>query len=395
MRRIAGRLRVGVVVPGWSGPGADVAMPALQDLLWRVARDVEVRLVAVRHPRLRMPYRDAGGLAVVPLGFGTRAGLVGRAVVGTTGLRTLRHLHHDRPFDLLHGFWADEPGAIAVAAAGTLGLPVAVSLMGGELVALSAIGYGAALGRGGRWGASIALREADVVTVGSRWLERDLMSRRPDVAVRWMPLGVDLTRFAPGLSGAVRMDRSPVVLSVGSLTEVKDPVLLLRAFARVRTADARLVVAGDGPMRAGLERLATNLGILARVQFLGAIPRVALPDVYRGADVLAVTSLHEAQSMVAVEAAASGLPVVGTSVGVLPELAAAGGGLVMAGREPAAIAEGLDAALKAATHDRLGAGARAYAAASWDLDAAAGRLADTWHDLAKGMSSASSDARPG
>ena len=67
-------------------------------------------------------------------------------------------------------------------------------------------------------------------------------------------------------------------------------------------------------------QLAAQLGVGDRVSFLGQVPRNEMPARYRAARLLLVTSRHEGQSMVAVEAAASGIPVVGTRVGVLPDL---------------------------------------------------------------------------
>jgi glycosyltransferase involved in cell wall biosynthesis len=219
-----------------------------------------------------------------------------------------------------------------------------------------------------------------VVTTGSSWLYAAVATRAPDVPLLRLPLGVDVGRFVPAVQPRGDGRR---VLFVGSLGAVKDPVLLLRSFARVRTPDVELRIIGDGPLRPGLERLAAELGIEARTRFLGAVPRDQLPAEYAAADVLAITSRHEAQSMVAVEAAACGVAVVGTRVGVVPELAAAGGALVVPDRAPVTFAAALDAALDPATRARLGAAARACAAHTWDARQTASRLSCLWHDLAR------------
>ena len=118
---------------------------------------------------------------------------------------------------------------------------------------------------------------------------------------------------------------SPRLLHVGALTPVKDHALLLRALASVRRqgVPAMLELVGDGPLRPGLERLAHDLDLEPNVRFRGAVDHAALPDVYRAADACVVSSRHEAQCMAAIEAAACGVPVVGTRVGVLPELTTA------------------------------------------------------------------------
>ena len=128
--------------------------------------------------------------------------------------------------------------------------------------------------------------------------------------------GVDVTVFHPGPpSGA----QEKVVLFVGNLLPVKNPALLLRAFAKV-PAPARLVLAGKGPLRESLEALAATLGIADRVQFLGPLLAPQIAEWMRVADVLCMSSLNEGLPNVVIEAMASGLPVVATNVGGIHEL---------------------------------------------------------------------------
>jgi glycosyltransferase involved in cell wall biosynthesis len=366
---------VGVVVPGWSGPTGPAALPALEELLSLAARDHDVRVVAIRHPADRATYRDAAGIEVSALGMGRRGGPVGRAAAIAAGVATIRRLHADRPFDVLHAFWADEPGMIAVLAGRALGRRAIVSVMGGELVGLPDIGYGAQLGRGGRIATRVALGRADLLTAGSTTLYAALTETVPDRPLRLLPLGVDLARFRPA-SAAV--PGPPRLLFAGSLVPVKDPVLALRSFGRLGAAGSVLEIAGDGPLRQDLGRVAHALGIADRVGFLGSLDRASLAARMQAADVLVVTSSHEAQSMVAVEAAACGLPVAGVAVGVVPELARAGGAILATDRTPSAIAEAIASAL--AGRDGLGAAARRHAEHAWDLGRALDRVQRAWQE---------------
>jgi glycosyltransferase involved in cell wall biosynthesis len=106
------------------------------------------------------------------------------------------------------------------------------------------------------------------------------------------------------------------------LTAVKDQANLLRAFAIVRQTlgAATVELVGDGPLRPQLQQLATELGIGGSVHFHGSADHAALPPIYQAADAFVLSSRHEAQGMVALEAAACGAAVVGTRVGVVPEL---------------------------------------------------------------------------
>ncbi len=103
----------------------------------------------------------------------------------------------------------------------------------------------------------------------------------------------------------------PVVLGVGRLVPQKDFATLLRAFARVRAQrPARLLVIGEGPERAALEELASELGIASDVRFTGRVANA--PAYMAGASVFALSSAWEGFGRVLVEALAVGCPVVST-----------------------------------------------------------------------------------
>lgn len=109
-------------------------------------------------------------------------------------------------------------------------------------------------------------------------------------------------------------------LAVGRMTPQKDYASLLRAFALVVRdhEDARLWIAGDGPLRGRLDGLRTELGLQAHVEFLGF--RTDVPDLLRAADALVLSSRWEGSPNVVLEAMAVGLPVVATDVGGVDEL---------------------------------------------------------------------------
>ena len=106
----------------------------------------------------------------------------------------------------------------------------------------------------------------------------------------------------------------PTVLFVGSLTLRKGVSLLLEAFERVagEMPQARLVVAGAGPLRAALEGQASRGSCRGRVEFLGFVQPDRLPEVLARADVLVLPSLEDTFGVVVVEAWASGIAVVCT-----------------------------------------------------------------------------------
>ena len=109
-----------------------------------------------------------------------------------------------------------------------------------------------------------------------------------------------------------------------------------------------------------LRALAGDLGIAERVRFPGAVAQRDLPDYYRAADALVVTSRYESFGLAAVEALASGLPVVAAQVGGLPSIITHGeNGLLVRWRCPEAFAEQLDLLLEdTVLRERLSGAAR-------------------------------------
>lgn len=194
-----------------------------------------------------------------------------------------------------------------------------------------------------------------------------------------IPCGVDLRAFTPGTFAertAARQrlapDGRPLLLFVGRLDAIKDLDLLLASVARMRT-DAILYVVGgnpDGdPELDRLRALAGDLGLAGRVRFPGAVAQGELPDYYRAADALVVTSRYESFGLVAVEALASGAPVVAAQVGGLPSIIIHGeNGLLVRWRAPEAFAEQLDLLLEEhELHARLSAQARSSVESfSWE-----------------------------
>jgi len=131
----------------------------------------------------------------------------------------------------------------------------------------------------------------------------------------------------------------PVIGAIGRLFPHKGTDVLIEMMALVLSerADAELVVAGEGPERARLERLAAERDVADRIVFAGAVadPYDLLPAI----DVLALPSRTEGGGLAALEAMAHGVPVVATQVGGLPDHMESGdGGLLVAPNAPNEIA---------------------------------------------------------
>jgi glycosyltransferase involved in cell wall biosynthesis len=195
---------------------------------------------------------------------------------------------------------------------------------------------------------------ADHVVTGSEFAVRQL---RAELGVRTdhvsvVPYGVD-ARFAPGprrpeLLARYGLEGKTVVLFLGGLKARKNLFLLLDVWREVVTArpDARLVVAGGGALRAALAARAAAAGIAETVVFTGYVPEQEKPAHYNLADVFVFPSAMEGFGLAIGEAMSSGLPVVASSRGSIPELYTDGeGGFLCDPERPAEFAARLQTLL--------------------------------------------------
>ncbi|MEM7352263.1 MAG: glycosyltransferase [Acidobacteriota bacterium] len=317
-------MRIGLITPGFSASEEDWCIPALLDLVRTLAEHDEVTVFSLRYPHHQQAYR-VHGASVVPTGGAERGGLARVPILLQTLGRILREARR-RPFDVFQALWAHEPGFLAALAGRLTKTPVVVSILGGELADLPQIDYGGGRSRANRWLVARALAGADRVTVGSAWLEQQV-ARRITAGLHQQPLGFEPARFHPsaGTNGdppAVRLEGEPILLHVASLSQVKDHETLLRAFALVTRhhPDARLHLVGEGVDAEAIAPWLGRLEVSDRVEIHGRVDHGQLPGFYQQADLLLQSSRFESQGMAVLEAAACGCPVVGTGVGILPQL---------------------------------------------------------------------------
>jgi len=196
--------------------------------------------------------------------------------------------------------------------------------------------------------------------VASSWVERADLAwhcKADTSRVTVIPCGVDLDLFRPGEARRARarlgLDAERVILFVGRLTPIKGLETLFRALAAAKAnglggAAVRLVVVGgdkeerwDGES-ARLRRMARDLGVGGWVDFRGPQPQDALPDYYAAADLCVMPSRYESFGMVALEAMACGVPVIGSRVGGLATTVQDGAtGLLVPEGDVGALAHGM------------------------------------------------------
>lgn len=192
--------------------------------------------------------------------------------------------------------------------------------------------------------------------------------------------GTDIELYTPGNHRATERSRrelgvplhAKVVAFVGRLQEFKGPQVLIRAVAELFRQDPdrnlRVLISG-GPSGTSAtpeeyRELARELGVERRIRFLEPRPPQELVALYQSADIVAVPSYNESFGLVAMEAQATGTPVVAARVGGLPITVAEGEtGLLVDGHDPADWADALAQLLdNDETRIRMGEDAVAHAA---------------------------------
>ncbi|MBO0770250.1 MAG: glycosyltransferase [Actinobacteria bacterium] len=266
---------------------------------------------------------------VVPLSGGYRVLLARRRLAGLlASLRPDRLEVSDRTTLRWTGRWARDHGVRAVmvsheSVAALLGLPLAGSM--GPAGWLARRVAGALNAR--------TARSYDEVVCTTRWAAAEF-ERLAVPNLRQVPLGVDLTAFSPGrrsprLRRRYAAGEEVLLVHCGRLSVEKKPYRSLTALAGLRAAGvpAVLVVAGDGPLRRGLERRAARAGLPAR--FAGFLPeRAAVAALLATADVVIAPGPVETFGLAALEALACGTPVVVSAGSALPEVIGPAGAVV-------------------------------------------------------------------
>ena len=307
--------------PGRDDPDYGAFVATMCEALERAGAEVELAAIDVR----------GGGVLRTPAKY---AGLTRRA------------LPRARAADVVYVHYLFPTGAVARLCRAVGGAPFVVTAHGRDVRNLARPGV--------RRGTAAALSTAAGVIAVSRYLAGQLRASGLELPpVHVANMGVDLRRFLPQDRAAARArlriaPRGPLVLAAGGLTDRKNPLTLLQAFARlrVRVPAARLAFVGDGPLAAAVDAGTERLGLAGHVIRTGALPHDEVGDWMAASDALALVSRVEPLGVVALEAMASGRPVVATRVGGAAEVVPDGrGGAIVDPDDPDDIASGLGAVL--------------------------------------------------
>jgi colanic acid/amylovoran biosynthesis glycosyltransferase len=322
--------------------------------------------------RYGAPPPGAESLALADLVKGWPLPFVARQMLTMDPAPYLRLLKGRAPA-LIHAHFGVE-GVYALPVAKRLGIPLVTTFHGFDATLSTAALLASPAYAHYALGRSRLARHGNLFLCASGFIRERLLGMGfPPEHTRVHYIGVDC--------GAVTM-RDPAdevleILHVARLVEVKGTEYLIRAFALAapQHPNARLVIIGDGPLRAKLEGLARNCGVAERVEFLGAMPHAQVLARMRRAAMLVLPSVRTASGrveglgMVTLEAAATGVPVIGSALGGIPEVVADGQtGFLVPERDPEALGGRIGALLADETLRRqFGAAARQRAEQNFDI----------------------------
>ncbi|MFN9862414.1 MAG: glycosyltransferase [Bacteroidota bacterium] len=225
--------------------------------------------------------------------------------------------HLKQKHQVVYAFWAYPAGFWCVVIGKIFHVPSIVHLQGGEVVALPAIQYGGLLRPRTRTAVKWTLQKATTVIALTHYQKKfaEEIVNRPYHVVSF---GVDSNQFR----FQKKQFHQPLrCLNVGSFIPVKDQTILLECFAQLaQQVPAVLQVVGEGYLESDLKAKCKLLNIDHLVTFSGFHPHAEIQKFYEWADVLIHTSLYEGQCLAVTEAAASGVLIAGTNVGLISDL---------------------------------------------------------------------------
>jgi glycogen(starch) synthase len=357
----------------------------VEELVRQVGHELQRQGIGIivltnRWPRSLPKYEVYEGLPIYRLAMRTPEGSVKAHVNHFLTHRFIRsevtNILQKHKIDLIHVHCVSSNGYYAMLARKELGLPLVVTTHGERTMDATQIYQRSAfLNRVLRE----LLAEADHITAVSRHTLDDMetywgkpFGQRASVIYN----GIDLSDFE---SGAPYSAGGPYIMGIGRLVAQKGFDVLLRAFAKANIAGWKLLIAGEGPERGGLEALIKELGLEGTAKLLGRADRAMAGALFRGCEFFVLPSRMEPLGIVNLEAMAAGKPVIASRVGGVPEIVSEGEtGLLVPSENVEALARAMARlAEDPSLRERLGEAGR-RAVMEFTLSATASRYADIY-----------------
>ena len=363
-------MKVLLVVPGGvTVTGDGDVIPVLSGFVEALASHCQVIVVATNAQP--MPTCDHGRRFTVMHPGRRRPVVLGEIRDAACAWRLLRKAGFK--FDLVHSFWLGRPSMLSWRLSTKRGVPWVASVGGQELRRDRIVSAGLPRQLLAIAQNRLVLSQADLITAGSAKLVNHVAELGR--AAHWLPLFPDTGVFKPAERVSHDGRRPFRILTVADHNEAKDPETLLQTIRelRHRGLDVHLDWVGRELQPGSAQALAEELDIAEHVCVRGFIPHTEICQYFHKADLYIQSSRYESQGVSVCEAAACGIPLVGTAVGILPEIAPEGG-IAVRPEDPVALADAVESVfVDPERHALLSRGARNWMSRyslNWTVDAA-------------------------
>jgi teichuronic acid biosynthesis glycosyltransferase TuaC len=307
----------------------DLPFPTAYDGYSKIKKREHWKQWQVFHPRYLMLPK-----------FGTRFQGASMAIFSHRSLSKV--LRDKGPFDLIDAHYVYPDGYAALKLSNRFGVPFVITARGTDINLYPSLpGIQQKIRR-------VLLGAHAIIGVSRTLCEKMVALGAAVDRCHVIPNGVDLDIFHPAEDAATSRPTQQLI-AVGNLKPEKGFHILLDAMKILTTKhpNIRLCIVGSGPEEKRLKRKRTHLALQDNVLFTGPIPNEKLPHYYRTADVFCLASLREGCPNVVLEALASGVPVVATPVGGIPDIIRNGvNGILAEDNTPEAMANAIIQALK-------------------------------------------------
>ena len=282
----------------------------------------------------------------------------------------LKKLHQANSYDCINARWIYPDGVATVLVALKLKLPVVLTAQGCDINRYS---YMASRKQQITW----ALKHSNAIIAVSNAIKKRMIEIGADVSkISVISNGVDLEKFKIRGRGKIRKilkldENIKYIFFVGSLEEVKGVDTLLDAVLILKNKYGykfKLLMAGEGYMKSSIEKFIARYYLSDYITLLGTIPHEQIALFMSACNLLCLPSIREGHPNVVNEALSSGIPVVGSAVGAIPELLNEQSGIIVTPGNANGLAEALsDAMMK-----------------NWDADIIRSQIAgNTWQKSSK------------
>ncbi|NOS84783.1 MAG: glycosyltransferase family 4 protein [Ignavibacteria bacterium] len=230
----------------------------------------------------------------------------------------------NRKFDVIHSFWAGEPGYNATKVSHKFNIPLAANVCGGELASYPEINYGSQLKSLQRYFVGKTFEQATTIICGSDFVIKkasEIYNNNIIGKITKIPFGVDESLFCESDDTVEVNTKEPVLINIAHAAPIKAHYDLLLALTQVKLVypNVMLKVYGNDP-NSTIIKQADKMGLDANVQVFSFTNYENIPGILKEANVFVLSSIYESQNMSILEAAFSGLPVASTDVGVAREI---------------------------------------------------------------------------